>query len=277
MISVLWLLLLLSGLAATVTAIARIHALLTHRGLEVARGEAAADAVIIQTIGALSDEQSVRHPMLHNSVKNARFGDIPVTIQVSNEAGRIDINTGSDDLLLAFLQSQGLSQERAGDLLHDLRQLQGRDERSRGMSTDGSSIVSRSDRMLQAVEELRQIPSWRSERLECWVDSLTVYSQQADVYTGAATSQALAAVQWLRMHHGLDPLSPQTAMPTDEVSPIGGVFRIRASARVSSEVVVEREWVGRLTGDIHHPALAMLWSTRQSQLFGESCSAASGR
>lgn len=202
--------------------------------------------------------------MLRDSVRTAQFDAIPVNIRVSNEAGRIDINTASDQLLLAFLQSQGLSREQSTYLLDNLRQFQ-----SRG----GAS--SRPDRPLQALEELRQIDSWGNERLDCWLDALTVYSQQADVDIGAAMPQTLAAVQWLRAHQGLDPLTARTQPATDEVSQVGGVFRIRASAKVSNDVLVEREWVGRVTGDIHHPALTMQWSSRQDR--GARCEEASAR
>src|SRR4051795_4159695 len=82
LVSVLWLVLLLSGLAATVAYIARVEALLTRRAFDLARLQAAADAAIVSTIASLSDVQ-VSGGLQVGVTQKWNFNDIPVTIVVS--------------------------------------------------------------------------------------------------------------------------------------------------------------------------------------------------
>jgi len=99
LLSVLWVLLLLSALAEAATYVVRTNAIVTHRSLEVARAQAAADAAIVHTISQLSDEQVDRHPPTNGSGLSWEFEGFTATISVSNEAGRLDANTASSELL----------------------------------------------------------------------------------------------------------------------------------------------------------------------------------
>jgi general secretion pathway protein K len=262
LVSVVWLLLLLSGLAATVAYVARVNALITHRAVDYARAQAAADAGIIDTVSLLSDEQTTRHPAFGEAVRTWQFDGIPVTISVNNEAGRIDVNTGADDLLLAFFQSQDISAETSAALLQDLRSFQGREQESGNRDGRLDLNDAARGRPLQSVEELRQIPSWRAQNLECWMNSLTVYTQQAAVNNAAATPLASAALHWMQAHkngHGGGTAQESMTRLNEPTSLLGEVVRIRVTARVSNDVSATNEWVGRLTGDIQKPILTMRW------------------
>ncbi len=107
LISVLWVLLLLSALAATTVYVSRTNALLVRRSLQLAQAQAAADAAIVYTLSNLSDEQVSRRGPTDGSARSWQFNGVDVTIMVTNEAGRIDVNAADDDLIYAFLISQG--------------------------------------------------------------------------------------------------------------------------------------------------------------------------
>lgn len=214
LVSVLWLLLLLGGLAATVAYTARVNSLIAHKSLALTRAQAAADAAIVDTINRLSDEMPSRHPSIAGDALAWEFDGIPVSVRTTAEGTRIDVNTSKDETLTAFFQSQGLSAETEESLLKDLRGWR-----------DGQHGN------LVALEELRQIPSWRQQRLDCWMESLTVYTGNATV------------------------ISP----PDGNRSLVGEVFRVRATAVGPDEVTATSEWVGRLTGDFLRPALTMRW------------------
>src|ERR1700731_4636629 len=117
LISVLWVLLLLAGLASTVAFMARTNAILTHKLGEFAQAEATVDAAIVNAISMLSDEKSSRHPPIGRQSQTWEFQHVQTTVEISKEAGRIDINTANDELILAFLNSQGVSEARATTLL----------------------------------------------------------------------------------------------------------------------------------------------------------------
>lgn len=264
LVSVLWLLLLLSGLAATVAYVARVDALLARRVFDLARAQAAADAAIVNTISRLSDERPARRPPFGAS-ESWEFDGIPITIRVNNEAGRIDVNTGNDELLLAFLQVHGVTQDAAGALVKQLRHWQGASTESFGLAANGqrppdSSTASRPI-PLTTLGELNRVPGWRDQDLNCWINSLTVYSGQPDVAASDATPGALAALHWMQAHRSDGPSSLVSAVPprplTDR-SVLDGVVRIHASATVSG-VTTTSEWIGRLTGDIARPTLTMQW------------------
>jgi hypothetical protein len=81
LVSVLRLLLLLSGLAATVAYVTHVESLLAHTQFNRARAEAAANAGIINTISQMSDEDVRRHPSL-GSAQTWDFDGAKVVITV---------------------------------------------------------------------------------------------------------------------------------------------------------------------------------------------------
>lgn len=261
LVSVLWLLLLLSGLAATVSYIARVNALLARHALDLARAQAAADAGIVNTIARLADEQPSRRPQL-NVAESWEFDSLPVTVLVRNEAGRIDVNAANDELLGAFLQVQGVSANRTSDLLQQLHAWRGSD--TAATATGATARL----RYLETLEELREVPGWRDQNLDCWSASLTVYSGRPDIATTDATPGVIAALEWLRTHTtgmakstavvNVTPSTTVFATPSTTRSLLGEVVRIRATA-TANEVSTTSEWVGRVTGDAAYPTLTMRW------------------
>jgi hypothetical protein len=256
LISVLWVLLLLSGLAGAAAFMARTNAILTHKLGEYAQAESTADAAIVKAVSELSDEKSSRHPPVDGQPQTWDLQGIPVTVSISNEAGRIDVNTADDDLILAFLQSQGLSEETASRLLSDLNGLR--------------QASNRTNNMLRTLEELRQIPSWKAQNIDCWADSLTVYTGLPAVGESDAPEPIKEALVWARNHH----TNGQSATATTAAAPnfpagrsvLGEVLRIVAKVSLPTNIRASSEWVGRLTGDVHQPMLTLRWSRAETVL-----------
>jgi type II secretory pathway component PulK len=250
LISVLWVLLLLSGLAGAAALMARTEAILTHKLGELAQAEAITDAALVNAIAMLSDEKTSRHPPMDGRAQTWEFRGIPVAVAISNEDGRIDVNTADDDLMLAFLYSQGISEGRAPVMLHDLRNFQ--------HATNGAAPA----RTLRTIDELKRVPSWPAQAIDCWSESLTVYTGLPSVSGNHAPAQVNAALQWASVHHlgnrewtgGAVPPAPAANQ-----SLLGEVIRITATAAPKSDLTASSEWIGRLTGDTHQPTLTMKW------------------
>ena len=245
LISVLWVLLLLSALAASVSYTARTQAILVHRELEIAQTQAAADAGIIASISRLSDAQVDRHPATNGSEQPWQFASAKIGISVSKEAGRIDLNKADKDLLLAFLYSRAVEPDSAAALVDQLHDWQ---------TTKGA---------LRSVDELKQIPAWKAQPLDCWADGLTVYTALPSVSPNDAGPLVLAALKVAQERHlgGRDwvmPSSSSSGLTTDG-SLLGEVLRISSEATTSENVAATSVWVGRLTGDRGHPMLTMSW------------------
>jgi general secretion pathway protein K len=251
LISVLWVLLLLSGLASAAAFMARTNAILTHKLGEYAQAESTADAAIVSAIGELSDEKTSRHPPIDGQPQSGNLQGIPVIVSISSEAGRIDINTADDGLILAFLRSQGASEETASRLLGDLN--------ARRHANDGANHI------LRTLGELQQIPSWQTQYRECWTSALTVYSGLPGVNASDPPPVVLQTLRWAEDHHFLNrewiTASASTTPSVGGRSVLGEVLRIRVTAAVSRDLIASREWVGRLTGDREKPTLTMRWES----------------
>jgi hypothetical protein len=257
----LWVLLLLSALAAAAAYIARTNAILTHRALEIAQAQAATDAAIVDTISRMSDGQVSRHPAI-GSTRDWEFDGVKMVVSAGDEAGRIDVNTADRDLLLAFLYSQGVDEDAAGVMLGQLRR--GEPGANSDASADGNTHGP-----LQSVDELRRLPAWRNKNVDCWLDSLTVYTGLPGITAADATTKGLQALQWAKAHQlgGHDWIvDPNAASGAAfERSMLGEVLRIVATSSGSPDVVATSEWVGRLTGDARKPILTMRWEHIKSE------------
>ncbi len=152
-----------------------------------------------------------------------------MTITVSGEAGRIDLNAADDDLLLAFLLSRALDQDAATALLSTLREW-------------------RHAGPLAATEELRQIPGWNEKNLDCWMDSLTVYTGLPGVSVADATPELLKALASAKLRqigkHDWNRTPPEDTSTAAPRSVLGEVLRISSKATVSGDVSVHKIWGG---------------------------------
>jgi general secretion pathway protein K len=252
---VLWVLLLLSGLAAAAAVMARTDAILTHKLGEFAQAESTTDAALVNAIAMLSDEQTSRHPRIDGQPQTWEFRGIPVAVSISNEDGRIDLNTADDDLILAFLDSQGIPEDRATAMLGDLRKYQ---NVARGAAPPGT---------LRTLDELKKIASWNAQDVDCWRNSLTVYTGLPSVNSNDAPKQVEAALKWATDHRigNRDwARASNTSAASLDQSLLGEVIRIVATASPTAGATTTREWIGRLTGDPHQTTLTMKWSRTTS-------------
>jgi hypothetical protein len=254
LITVLWVLLLLSALAASASYVVRTNAIVIHRDLESARLELAAEAAIVEALSRLSDERVNRHPALHDADQHWEFEGIRVVFSVSKESGRIDVNTAQKELLLAFLYAQGVSSDTAESMLNDL---QDRIDSPRTIQIDGARIKT----PLQSTEELRAIPSWRAQPLDCWMDALTVYTGLPGVSSDDAVSMVVdtLALARDRLVGGRAWSAGGNQRVVTDQSLVGEILRISARATLSSTGVATATWVGRLTGNREHPTMTVRW------------------
>lgn len=244
--SVLWVLLLLSAVAGAAAYLARADAIVSHRALEIARARAAADAAIIQAISDLSDDDINRHPRLGDGLVRGLFDGIETSTTITAESGRIDLNAADESLIRSFLESQGINTERAAKMVTALRSNPG---------------VPSALGVLRAAEELRDIPQWQLPDLDCWIESLTVYTGLSGISVVHAQPSVRRAWQWQQEHYPAEGARGEAAAldPDARKVVLGEVLRIRSTASNSRDVVGASEWVGRLTGDRQKPMLTLRW------------------
>jgi hypothetical protein len=248
LVSVLWLVLLLSGLAATVAYVARVEALLTRRAFDLARLQAAADAAVVSTIANLSDVQ-VSGGLQVGVTQKFHFNDIPVTVVVSSESGRIDLHSAEPELVLAYLRSRGLTPDVTTSMMNALR--------------SGPEV--------RDISDLGQLDGWRDQKLDCWSRDFTVFSGARSVTASDASPSVLAALSWLATH-GTEGTSATNLATTPTFSqtrsPFGEVIRIDTQA-TAAEARAASDWIGRVTGDPTRPALTLRWD--RGLVYGQNC------
>jgi len=117
----LWVLGLLSLVAAAFMADSRTEARLARNLVENVKAEALADAGVYRTIAALLDADPARQPRADGTVYRWYFGGGQILLSVEDEGGKIDLNTGASPLLEGLFVSVGIDSESAKRLVVAIR------------------------------------------------------------------------------------------------------------------------------------------------------------
>lgn len=265
LIVVLWLVSLLSLLAATVLSTTRSHVYLAQRSIETIQAEAAADSAIRLVLIELGSPGNTRWGS-ESSRQVEIFGQ-RVGLTLTSEAGLIDLNAGQDELLFALFASQGLADSAAR--AHVSRIIDWRDaddDRSRDGAeyqdyrAAGLSYGPR-NAPFETVGELRLVLGLNGVSDET-IKSLTVHTRRQNVLPIAAPESVQKALRWADAHQlggrswsgdGTSTTSTQKSMP-------GEVARVRACSEVG-KIKLCREARARLTGSNQRPFQILSWQT----------------
>jgi general secretion pathway protein K len=245
LVTVLWLLALLTLLASAVVSVT-----LTSRRAEqwleqAVQADLAADAGIrITQLQLINHPDTASHTLLGAS-RSLSFAGIPIEVTVDQEAGRIDLNEADPQLLYALLATNGWEQLAA-----------------QGMVARISAWREQGARRFESLIELRQIEG--NQQLNALVlDALTVYSHQSLPLQFAAGPAVLKALQWadahqLGGHRWMLADTPPVAGTSDAQSLTGQVLRMRSCTRLRSAARCRRAIV-RPTGHPDRPFQVFEW------------------
>ncbi len=189
---VLWALALAALIAAQVTALGRRETLIAANLRDAAAAEAAADGAVEQAIFRLMrneagwDADGAPHAVL--------VGQIRVTVVVTDDRGKVNINNGVPDQLMQLLQSLGVQKDQAQSLTTAIVAWRGGDasrgaveawrERYRGAGLDYAPPF----QPFETMEELSLVLGMTSEIYALLVPRITIYSG-----AGTVTVEARAA------------------------------------------------------------------------------------
>ena len=200
LVMVLWLLILLTVIAASHARVVRTETRLASNHLEAGKARSLAEAGAHHAImELLVRDQSQRWPV-NGSVNRIRFDDGVVAIAIRDARGLIDINSARPALLDKLLAGTGLQQEprqalvdaildwRDQDNLKHLNGAEDDDYRRAGLrwaARDGA---------FRSVEELRYVMGMSNQVFERLAPYLTIYSGQAGVELGFAPPWLLSVL-----------------------------------------------------------------------------------
>ncbi len=253
LIAVLWMLVLLSLIAATLSLESRSSTHVARNMADVAAARVAADAGIQRAILALDSAGGADKTKFRadGTVYGWRFGNTAVRISIQDEAAKIDLNQAPEPLLVALFASIGVDQARSqalagaiadfrdADSLRHLRGAEQADYRDAGLTWGPKNAP------FQSVEELQQVFGVTPEIYRRVSPDLTVYSVASSL-----PSAADERVNGLLRNAGLNAPS-QPSLP-------GLVFSIRAEAKGSNGGVFVREAIVQPNPDRPMP-LILSW------------------
>lgn len=266
LVSVLWVVLLLSIVAASMVGSTRTNGALASATYDRARSEAIAEAGTASTIVRLMDPRA--QPQLDGTSYQFAFGDATISIAIRDETGKIDLNTASDDLLRSLLKSVGISDDAAGGLFDkiadwrdedDLRRLSGAeadDYRERGYPYGPKNGP------FDSIDELKEVMDMTPDTFNQIKQIVTVYSSRDSIDPLAAQPGALQALsqmmsgqtEALLSEHQKSDLASGVAAPSVLSGPVTGkAFTIRAEVSLENRSALAMETVVRLTADPRRP------------------------
>lgn len=274
LISVLWAIVLLSALAASLLVASRTELRLGRNAAGQAQARALAEAGINRAILGLLERQPDWRWRGDGTLYQLSLPGGEVRIAIQDEAGRIDLNRAGIGLLRPLFRAAGLDEvdaEALADAILDwrdpdqLRRLHGAEDddyRAAGYAYGAA------DRPFAAVEELQQVIGMSPALYHRIAPAVTVFSGQPNV-DAAVAPRAVLAVLPNMTEAGIDAVMAARAgrAAPAPFRPGGAVFTVYAEARGENGGLYLREAIVRITRDPARPYLIHGWKQGDASIF----------
>ena len=253
LLAVLWVMALLAVIAAAFTTARRADTRLARNLADNARAEALADAGIHAAIFGLR-QTGDRAWIADGRTYSLPLDDGLVRVSVQDEAGKVDLNTGSREVFARLLAEMALEPSpitalldavddwRDEDGLHRPHGAEDADYRAAGLPYGAK------DAPFDSVEELRFVRGVDAMLYRQIAPNLTVHSRRRHVDPATATPALRAAMP-----------GDVSATPAAGLRGRQRVFTLRAEAVTAEGARFARRAVVRLASDPVHPIAVLEW------------------
>jgi general secretion pathway protein K len=243
LVSVLWVLVLLSSVAGATVMAARTSATLSRNLIDAASTRNLAEGAIHLAVLNLYRADSGRW-MGDGTTHQLPLGGASIHVSATNESGKVDLNFGSEELLRRLVVAAGADDERAlaitaaildwrdADNLHRLNGAEARAYKSRNLGYEPSNAN------FVSVDELRYVLGIDQELFETLRPSVTVHSGQAGINVAVATPLVLWATSNMSQAG-----KKSGAAPKLDRADVSRAAMIRS---------VKRNFVARARGNVYH-------------------------
>jgi general secretion pathway protein K len=258
LVSVLWIVALLSVVATGLSASVRSESRLVANTEKVLQAQFAVESGVELAALNLMYPQSVRWPE-DGSIREVTVGDARLRIATWNVTGKVDINAAPMPLLRNLLLQAGVDTETAEFLADaildwrdrdDFRNLNGAEDtdyRIAGMSWGAK------DAPFESIEELRLVLGMTDQIYAAIENSVTVFSGQSGVNLQHASAQVVAALA------GLENL---------QITSGGTAYAVQVEARIDDTIVSQADATINVTySGLGKPYSVLQWTTPQRRLF----------
>ena len=267
LVVVLWGLVLIAIIAASIAAGTRTDIQMAFNVSENAKARALAEAGVNRAALALLETQAENRWRADGTVYPYAFGGGKIRISIHDEGGKIDLNKGRDEHLRRLFVLVGLDQDASSALVDaiadfrdadDLTRLNGaedRDYRAAGLSHEAK------DAPFEAAEELRLVLGTTPEIYENVRPFVTVYSGRQQIDLTTAPPEVILSVPgvdeaeveaYLKARAETDGAIPTSALPIPSAERQsfalsgGKVVTVQAEAHSQGGSVFVREAVLRI-------------------------------
>lgn len=279
LVLVLWITALLTVIAGSFAYSMRTEGMATQNAVALAQARAGADGAVYRAIHHASRPRNTADAWKRNGqVYQWRQADLGLSVSITDESGKIDINTAADPLLLSVLQRLGgLGGAEAARLLDAIADWRDGDElrRPAGAEEPDYRAAGRNYRPANApfesIEDLQRVLGMTPSLYARLGPYLTVHSRQSGIHPMYAAPEILRALPgateeqvaaYLAQRDAaiasgapVPPFPAAAAFAAGESS----AFQIRAEARGPAGAVFVREAIVRLTGNLRQPPIFMIW------------------
>jgi general secretion pathway protein K len=280
LITVLWVLLLLSALAAGYSRSTRTDALITRNLVEGAQAEALAEAGIYRALAALLDPADDLLLSGGGETVAWTFGGGLIRLVVQDEAGKIDLNAAPGELLTTVFAASGLDDWQAStlaDAVADFRDEDG-DRRPAGAEdpdyAQGGLAWGAKDAPFVHVDELAQVKGISATLFALLRPSVTVYTNVAEPEDEKATELVRTALKALVSREAdrettTSGVGASSWRDRNDGRSEAGIFTIHAEARTPSGATAVCEAVVKVVPDQAPFYRVLAWRQGRRILFAD--------
>ena len=302
LITVLWVLVLLSLIAAGFSRSTRTDVGLARNRVENAKAEALAEAGVNLAVLKLLSGVPAERWRADGSVYGWRFGGGEILIEVRDEGGKIDLNAAPPELLAALFSAAGLAPDEATALADAVADYRDPDDFRRTSGAEDDDYESAElgygakDAPFELIEELQQVIGMPGDLYSEVAEAVTVYTRRPQPQEALAPPLVGAALEGTQ---GLEPdpeASPEAEAPEQDIlagdeadegaeeteaGPLpvliseasevplssSGVVALHVEALSDGGGVFVRDTVVRLLPGRERPYLVLAWRLGQRRLF----------
>lgn len=280
LVLVVWVVTLLMVVAGSFVYSVRTDARAARNGALIARGEALAQAAIARAAIELFKLPS--NPEVWRREDEARrwtFDGAEITVRISDESARIDINSANNELLKGLFLNAGLSGDEAAGLLDAVLDWRDEDSLRRPFGAEEPEYAQAgfkgrpANYPFQAAEELQLVLGMRPELYQRIAPMITVFSRQPGVNPQYASRAVLLAIPGVTAEQVDAYLAERdTARRDKRILPMftaagalanygqAGAVTIRADVNVDGNLRVSREAVVAITPQYpRRPYAVLAW------------------
>jgi general secretion pathway protein K len=200
LISVLWVLVLLSLIAASFSRTTRTEVEFARNLVDNAKAEALADAAVYRAIIGVSEPLESDKWLANGTAYELSFPGGEVTVTIQDEVGKIDLNEGQDSLLQGLFTLAGVESIVSWGLVDSIVDFRDTDDLTEAKGAEDKDYEAAGlphgakDAPFESVEELRQVMGMTYDIYEKVAPLLTVHSKRPGFNPNYAPREVLLAL-----------------------------------------------------------------------------------